>query len=115
MASAPTLQYRLTKVDFNGKRKDFPKYEVQLKATLGVEGWTQALSPNFDTLLSIEEAAKLDASNEDQNNQIEAQEINPKVVNMIVLGQKEVKMINMIERIKPTSDQLARLMKFGLR
>ena len=100
MASAPTLRYRLTKVDFNGKRKDFPKYEVQLKATLGVEGWTQALSSNFDNLLPSTEAEALNEADAGDKKKIEAREINAKVVNMIVLGQKDVKMINMIETIK---------------
>ena len=85
MASAPTLQYRLTKVNFNGKKKYFPKYEVQLKATLGVEGWTQALSPNFDTLLPTTEDKTLNAADAGDKKKIDAREINAKVVNMIVL------------------------------
>ena len=100
MASALTLQYWLTKVDFNGKRKDFPKYEVQSKETLGVEGWTQALSSNFDTLLPTAEADVLNPADAEDKKKIDAREMNAKVVNMIVLGQKDVKMINMIETIK---------------
>ena len=72
MASAPTLQYRLTKVDFNGKRKDFPKCEVQSKATLGVEGWTQALGPNFETLLPTEESETLNPADAEDKKKIKA-------------------------------------------
>ena len=93
-------QVKWTKVEFDGTAKSFPKYEVQLKAALGIEGWTKVLDEKFKQELPASEHDVLDETKPDEKKRIEARELNAKVVNMIVLGQKSVTMINMIETTK---------------
>ena len=50
-------QEKWTRVEFDGKAKNFPKYEIQLKADLGMNGWTKVLSLEFERELpAIEDA-----------------------------------------------------------
>ena len=75
-------------MEFDGTAKSFPRYEVQLKAALGIEGWTKVLDEKFKQELPASEHDVLDETKPDEKKRIEARELNAKVVNMIVLGQK---------------------------
>ena len=90
-------QAKWTRVEFEGTAKNFPKYEIQLKAALGIEGWTRALNQSFKSELPASEITSLVETDEEDKKKMMARSINAKVVNMIVLGQKSVAMINMIE------------------
>ena len=93
-------QAKWTRVEFDGTAKNFPKYEIQLKAALGIEGWTRALNQSFKSELPASEITSLVETDEEDKKKMMARTINAKVVNMIVLGQKSVAMINMIETTK---------------
>ena len=93
-------EVKWTKVEFDGTAKNFPKYEIQLKAALGMEGMTRALDPAFENELPSLEAAVLVETDASDKKKMEARKMNAKVVNMIVLGQKSTTMINMIESTK---------------
>ena len=93
-------QVKWTKLDFDGTAKNFPKYEIQLKAALGIEGWTRALDQSFKSELPASESTSLVETDEEDKKKMVARNINAKVVNMIVLGQKSVEMFNMIETTK---------------
>ena len=93
-------QAKWTRVEFDGTAKNFPKYEIQLKAALGIEGWTRALDQSFKSELPASEITSLVETDEEDKKKMMARSINAKVVNMIVLGQKSVAMINMIETTK---------------
>ena len=93
-------QVKWTRVEFDGTAKKFPKYEIQLKAALGIEGQTRALDQSFKSELPVDENISLVETDEEDKKKMVARTINAKLVNMIVLGQKSVAMINMIETTK---------------
>jgi len=93
-------EVKWTKVEFDGSAKNFPRYEIQLKAALGMEGMTKALDPAFENELPTLENEVLDEAQSSDKLKIDARKMNAKVVNMIVLGQKSTTMINMIESTK---------------
>ena len=62
-----------TRVEFDGTFNNFPKYEIQLKAALGMEDWTKALSETFKNELPAKESIALVETDLGQKAQIEAQ------------------------------------------
>ena len=97
--------YQRLKVDFSGKQADFPKYNIQLKATLGMAGWASVLEPSFKAMMpATESTACDDAVPAEKAN--ETREKNAKVVNCIIMGQKSDKMINMIKLAKTVESQV---------
>jgi len=74
------------KVDFSGKQADFPKYKIQLKATLGMAGWASVLKPTFLATMPATEDAVMNDSVPTEKAVNEAREKNAKVVNCIIMG-----------------------------
>ena len=58
-------QVKWTKVEFNGSAKNFSKYEIQLKAALGIEGWTRALDQSFKSEIPASEITSLVETDEE--------------------------------------------------
>ena len=92
--------YQRLKVYFSGKRADFPKYKIQLKATLGMTGWASVLEPSFKATMPATESTACNDAVPAEKAANEARVKNAKVVNCIIIGQKSDKMINMIELAK---------------
>ena len=65
-------EVKWTKVEFDGTAKNFPRYEVQLKAALGMEGMTRALEPAFENELPSLEKEILDESDASDKKKMDA-------------------------------------------
>ena len=65
-------EVKWTKVEFDGTAKNFPKYEIQLKAALGMEGMTRALDPAFENELPSLEGEILVESDANDKKKMEA-------------------------------------------
>ena len=71
-------QVKWTRVEFDGKAKNFPKYAIQLKAALGMNGWMKALNSEFEReLLSTENEIIVETESSDKK-KMEARSINAK-------------------------------------
>ena len=82
-AAIPGAQVKWTRVEFDGTAKNFPKYEIQLKAALGIESWTRALNQSFKSELPASEITSLVETDEEDKKKMMARTINAKVVNRL--------------------------------
>ena len=65
-------EVKWTKVEFDGIAKNVPKYEIQLKAALGIEDWTNVMDPSFKSELPAKEDITLVATEASQKKKMEA-------------------------------------------
>ena len=78
--------YQRLKWDFSGKQADFPKYKIQLKATLEMTGWASLLEPACLATMPGTENAVMDDNVPVEKVRNEARVMNTKVVNCIIMG-----------------------------
>ena len=89
-------------VEFNGKEKDFPYYMLKLQAQASQKKLLHTMEPVFDGELPAKESDVLDTTTDPSGKQAKAKEENAKMMSILVLGQKDHKMINLITLQKTT-------------
>ena len=81
---------------FNGNKDNSILYTVKLQAFGALQGFSDALDPNFKSQLAARHDSVLDETNSAQKAQAMSREMNARAINYIIVGQEDEKMINML-------------------
>ena len=93
-----STQTTLRPPEFSGKEADFPYYMLKLEAYASERNLAGAMLEAFGTELPSMQTTVLDPTTNAM--QIAAKEMNAKLMNALILGMKENKMINVISLSK---------------